>query len=350
LYQDDPNWIPPLRDNQKRLLGWKRHAFYEHAEAESFVARRAGDVVGRIAAIVDRAHCQTHGEHRGFFGFFECTDDREVAGALLTAAEGWLASKGMTCVRGPMNPSMNYECGLLVEGFDRPPTFMMTYNRPYYGALLESCGLVKCHDLLAYEGHLDQLPEVANRLGPLADQAQERAGATLRGMNRARFGSEVELFLRLYNGAMAGHWGFVPLSERETRDLAASMKHLLVPEMALVVEVEGRPVGAVVGLPDFNPAIREINGRLFPFGFFKLLWAKKHVKRIRVLSINVLPEFQRWGLGLVLMKGLVPKAIEMNVQEAEFSWILESNDLARMGLKKGGAVITRTYRLYDKSF
>jgi len=242
---------------------------------------------------------------------------------------------------------MNYECGLLIEGFDSAPTFMMTYNPPYYARLVENYGFTKGHDLLAYLGERGDLPRVAERLNPLADQAQARCQAVIRPTNRKTFRKDVETFIDLYNRTFTVNWGFVPLPPGEMRKLANSLEHLIVPEMAVIAEVDGRAVGAIIGLPDYNPRIKEIGGQLFPFGFLRLLSKKRDIKRLRVLSINVVPEYQRWGRGLVLMKALSPKGIELGFEEAEFSWISEDNDLARLGLEKGGAKIYKKYRMYD---
>lgn len=347
LYADDPNWVPPLRDNQRRLLGYKHHPFHEIAEVQTFLARRNGQVCGRVAAILNHAHNKTYNERRGFFGFFESINDQQVADALFAAVADWFAQRGIRAIRGPTNPSMNYECALLVEGFHSPPTFMMTYNFPYYRQLIEGCGFRKTHDMFAFAGKRDQLPELEQRLGPLIEQARQRSHATLRHLNRKRFMQDVEMFLDLYNRSMVTTWGFVPLSKNELRQLAGELRHLLIPELAIAAEADGRPVGVILGLADYNPCIKKIDGRLLPFGFLRLLWYKRQVRRIRVISINVLPEYQRWGLGLVLMAALVPKGLEMGLQEAEFSWVSEENDLAVMGLKKGGAVLDKRYRMYD---
>lgn len=347
LYQHDANWVPPLVRNQQQLLGYRSHPFHQIAEVQTYLARRGGRVVGRVAVLVNHRHNERYEELRGFFGFFECVEDARVAAALFDACRAWLNERGISRLRGPTNPSMNYECGLLIEGFDSPPVFMMTYNPPYYARLLENYGFQKAHDLLAYIGHRSQLPQVVEQLGGLADQAQERCNAIIRPLNTSAFLDDVRLFLDLYNRSLLATWGFVPLTEAELRALAASLRHLLVPELSLFAEVDGRPVGAILGLPDYNPVIKRIDGRLFPFGFWHLLRSKREVRRVRVLSINVVPEYQRWGLGLVLMKALVPKALELGVEEAEFSWVSEANDLARLGLEKGGARLYKRYRLYD---
>ena len=347
LYRDDPYWIPPLQHNQKQLLGWKYHPFQKIAEIETFVARRGKTVVGRLAAILNHEHNRVHKEERGFFGFFECRDDQEGANALFDAAKAWLAERNIHAIRGPANPSMNYECGLLIEGFDSSPTFMMTYNPPYYARLIEGYGFRKTHDLLAYMGELNQLPEVQARFEPLFKQVVDRTGVTLREMDKSRFMQEVELFLETYNRACINMWGFVPFTADELKATAKNMQHLVLPEMALAAEVEGKTVGCILGLPDFNPVIKQINGRLFPFGVFKLLKSRRRLRRIRIISIDVVPEFQRWGIGLVLMGGLIPRGLELGLQEAEFSWISETNDLARLGLEKGGANLVKRYRMYD---
>ncbi len=347
LYRNDPNWIPPLRDNLREMLNYKKHPFYTNGRIQTFLARRNGEIVGRIAAIVNAEHLKRYKDQRGFFGFFECVDDQQVANSLFDAAREWLKAQGLVHMRGPANPSMNYECGLLIDGFDSAPTFMMTYNPPYYAKLIETYGFGKGHDLLAYIGYRDQLPMVEEKLGPLAEQAQRRSNVTTRPMNPKRFRADVNAFLGLYNSSLEVNWGFVPLTDGELEKLSSSLRMLLVPKLTIISEVEDRAVGAIVGLPDYNPRIKDINGRLFPFGFLRLLSKKNDIKRIRILSINVAPEFQRWGLGLVLMRALVPKAIESDVAEAEFSWVSEDNDMARMGLEKGGAKVYKTYRMYD---
>jgi GNAT superfamily N-acetyltransferase len=345
LYRGDPNWVPRLRIMEKELAGYKHHPFHETAEVQTFLARRGGQVCGRVAAIINREHNREHKEERGFFGFFETVNDPAVAHALLDAVRDWLAARGITKMRGPANPSMNYDCGLLVEGFDSPPTFLMTYNPPFYAQLIESYGFKKSQDLLAYIGYKEQLPGFEENLGWLVDQAQERCQATVRPMTVTN--KDVELFLELYNRSFEAMWGFVPLTKHEMTEFVRTLSYLVSPDLALIAEVDGRGVGAVLGLPDYNPHIKKIRGRLLPFGFLQLLRGKKDVRRIRILSINVVPEFQRWGLGLVLLRSLVPKALSMGVEEAEFSWIAETNMMPRMGLEKMDAKLIKTYRMYD---
>jgi GNAT superfamily N-acetyltransferase len=348
LYRGNPNWVPPLRANLREMLGWKHTPFYDNSRIQLFLARRGGYVVGRIAAIVNGGHNDYYKERRGFFGFFESVDDQQVADALFDAVRDWLADRGITDIRGPANPSVNHECGMLIDGFDSPPTFMMTYNPPYYERLVENWGFRKTQDLLAFIGYLHQLPGVAEKLGPMMEAARERLGAVVRPMKTGpQFLADVELFLEMYNRSLYQMWGFVPIAKDEIKHMARSLRFLLVPELALAAEADGQTVGAVLALPDYNPVIKRINGRLFPFGWVRLLLGKRHARRIRLVTINVLPEYQRWGLGMVLMHYLVPKALSIGVQEAEFSWVAESNHLARKGLEKGGAIHYKTYRMYD---
>ena len=350
LYRGDLHWTPPLRRNQKELVGYARHPFYLHNEAQTFLAYRSGEVCGRIAAILNHGHNERFGERRGFFGFFECVDDQEVACGRLDAVRQWFVQRGIGCLRGPANPAMNYELGLLVEGFDSPASFMMTYNPPYYARLLEGCGLRKTQDLYAYWGHVSMLPKIEAKLAPISDQIKAHYDVRLRPVDTRRFQEDVEAFLSIYNRSLGNTWGFVPMTTEEVRHMARGLRRLMVPELTVGAEIDGKLVGALFGLPDYNPRIRQIDGRLFPFGFLKLLRRKDQIKRIRVISANVLPEYQRLGLGLVLLHGLVPKVIDWGIQEAEFSWVLESNSLSRRSLEKGGALRAKTYRLYDLDF
>jgi len=347
LYEGDANWIPPLRGNQKELLGFRPHPFYHRNEIQTFLATRNGRVCGRIAAILNRAHIDQHGEPRGFFGFFECEDDQDVANALFDAARQWLTEREIPLLRGPMNPALTYDLGTLIEGFEKPPSFMMTYNPRYYPRLIEGYGFRKAQDMYAYWGHIDMLPQIQARYARNVEQIQERCRVRLRPLDKSRFLEEVQTFLTIFNRSLSNTWGFVPMTPEEVRHAARGLQYLIVPELALAAEIDGEVVGAVLGLPDYNPRIRQIDGRLFPFGFLRLLYRKDRIKQIRVLAANVLPEYQLLGIGVVLLSGLVPKAMEWGIREAEFSWVLESNALSRGSLEKGGAKRMRTYRIYD---
>ncbi len=347
LYRNDPSWIPPLRQNQLELLNYKHHPFYDQNEIQTFLALRDGQPVGRVAAIVNNAHNQHYGERRGFFGFFECIEDQEVSDGLFRAVRAWFAERNIFAVRGPTNPSLNYECGLLIDGFDSPPWFMMTYNSPYYARLIEGSGFQKTQDLFAFWGQIEMLQDLDKKMAFIIEETKRRFKVTLRHMERARFNQEVRVFLDIYNRSMVGTWGFAPMSEAEVDHMADSLRHLIVPELTAIAEVDGVPVGVTFGLLDYNPRIKKIDGRLFPFGFIRLLTNKRALTSVRIIATNVVPEYQKWGLGLALLAKLVPSALAWGIKEAEFSWVAESNHLSYKSLKRGGAKITKSYRIYD---
>jgi GNAT superfamily N-acetyltransferase len=347
IYKDNPVWVPPLRRNQEELLGFRHHPFYDDAKGQAFLALKDGQPVGRVHAIMHYPFFRRYKERRGYFGFFESIDDVNVSRALFEAARHWFAQHDVYAIRGPINPSLNYECGLLIEGFDIPPTFMMTYNQPYYPELVEDAGFEKTQDMYSFWGHVDMLKGLDEKLAFVVHECTRRFDIKLRSLDKRRFVQEVRMFLDIYNQSLVGTWGFTPMSEGEIAHAAEAMKYLIVPEMTTVAEIDGRPVGALFGLLDYNPRIKAINGRLFPFGFLRLLWNKKQIKKVRLISTNVIPEYQRWGLGVVLLSRLVPETLAWGIQEAEFSWVLESNSLSYKSLKRGGALIDKTYRLYD---
>ena len=279
IYRNYPNWIPPLRQTQQELVGFVKHPFYEDAQAQAFLATINGKPVGRVHAIMHYTYFRRYGERRGYFGFFESIDDTAVSRALFQAAKAWFAANDVHAFRGPINPSLNYECGLLIEGFDLPPTFMMTYNPPYYPRLVEDFGFQKVQDLFSFYGQADMLAGLDKKLEFVVRECTRRFDIKVRQLNKRRFVEEVKMFLNIYNLSLVGTWGFTPMSDAEVQHAAESMRHLIVPEMTTVAEVDGRPVGALFGLLDFNPRIKAIDGRLFPFGFLRLLWNKRGIKK-----------------------------------------------------------------------
>jgi len=224
---------------------------------------------------------------------------------------------------------------------------MMTYNPPYYARLIEGSGFQKTQDLFAFWGQIEMLKDLDKKMAFIIEETKRRFKVVLRPMERARFNQEVRVFLSIYNRSMIGTWGYAPMSEGEVEHMANSLRHLIVPELTAVAEVDGVPVGVVFGLLDYNPRIKKIDGRLFPFGFIRLLDNKRALTKVRIISTNVVPEYQKWGLGLALLAQLVPSALAWGITEAEFSWVLESNHLSFKSLKRGGAKITKSYRIYD---
>lgn len=349
LYVDDAQWIPPLWDTRKKLLGFKPHPFYLDADGQCFLVRRNDRVVGRVLAVVNHAHNRVHEETRGFFGFFECEDDVEASNLLLQTACDWIRQRGMTDARGPVHPSLNYEVGLLVDGFDTPPTFLIPYNHSYYGRLIEAAGFAKSQDVFSYEAELELLERIDPKLAFVIEESTKRFNAVTRPIDRKNFKADVRTFLSIYNQSLQRTWGYVPMSEAETIEQAEGLKMLLVPEMTSIAEIDGKPVGAGFGLLDYNPLIGKINGRLLPLGWLRLLLGRKKIKRLRLVSANVLPEYQKWGLGLVTLYRILPEALRFGITIGEFSWVLESNSLSRNTILRGGAKLTKTHRIYDKT-
>lgn len=349
VYKDDPHWVPPLWMTRRELVGFKYHPFYDDADRQAFVVRRNDRVVGRVLAIINHGHNRRYDEKLGFFGFYECLNDVEASNELFATASRWLKGKGMTDMRGPVNPSLNYDCGLLIDGFDSPPTFMIPHNREYFQELVEAFGFAKTQDLFSYDAHIDILEDIDPKLKFVIDEATRRFKVECRPIDRSRFTADVRSFLEIYNLSLQQTWGYVPMSEAEIDHQSKGLKYLIVPELTSIAEIDGKPVGAGFGLLDFNQIIKEIDGRLFPFGWLKLLRGKSKIDRLRLISTNVLPEYQKWGLGLVTLARILPDAVDYGIQVGEFSWVLESNSLSRGTIERGGAKRTKVHRLYDRS-
>ena len=265
------------------MLGWGHHPFFDNAEIVTLLAEREGRAVGRLAVLINHVHNRKYNEHRGFFGFFECVNDAMVARSLFEAAHTWLRQRGMTAVRGPVNPSLNYTCGLLVDGFDRPPCFLMTYNPPYYAALMEACGFAKAQDLYAYEMDTGRLAALTARYKPAVLAALESSKLVFRPFDSGKYQRQSETYLDIYNRSLEGTWGFTPLQPREARRIADELRHVIVPQLAVFAEMGGQPIGAVLALLDYNQILGKLNGRLFPFGFARLLTGRRHITAATML-------------------------------------------------------------------
>lgn len=345
LHRNDPVWTAPLRRDVRVLLSRKENPFFEHAEAEYFLARSGGEVVGRIAAIQNRLHNEFHADSTGFFGLFESTDDAAVAKALFDAAGGWLRARGLSAMRGPASFSTNDECGLLVDGFDTPPVLMMPHNPQHYVALVEGSGFTKAKDLLVYQTTHDQLPP---RLVEGAELLSKRRGITVRTLEVKRFDQEVALVKRLYNAAWERNWGFVPMTDHEIDHLARQLKPVVVPDLVAFAEKEGETIGFAVALPDLNVALRaNPSGRLLP-GILKVLWASRKIARLRVILLGTLREWHGKGVDALLYKTIWENGCRRGFHWAEAGWILEDNHAMRNGLVRMGFEVYKTYRLYDR--
>ena len=347
IYRNDPCWVPPLIMDMKKLLDRRKNPFFQHSEAEYFLARKDGEVVGRIAAILNNNHNAFHNERTGFFGFFECIENAEVAGALLSTAEAWVRERNQDRIRGPMNFSTNDTCGLLIEGFDTPPFILMPHNPPYYQQLLENAGYTKVQDMFAYRMYEEQ--GINPRIHKIAQIAREREGVRVRKLNMKRFWEELETVKKIYNDAWSKNWGFVPLTEAEIEHLARELKPVIDPDMVLFAEIEGEAVAFSLSLPDYNQALIKINGRLFPFGIFKLLYYARKINAVRVFTLGVMQKYQKSrGIGPLLYEETFLRGTRKGYTWGEFSWILESNKLMNSALKLLGAEIYKRYRIFEK--
>jgi GNAT superfamily N-acetyltransferase len=342
-YQHDPYWAPPLRIAQKDLLNQKKHPFYRHAEMQTFLALDGSEVVGRIAAILDRN--QFAPDNIGFFGFFEAIDSQPVANALLRAAWDWLRTRGVATMRGPVNPSTNYECGLLVDGFDSSPFVMMTYNPPYYGGLLEGAGLKKIKDLLAYI--TTAAATAGHKAMRVAERAMRSSRVSIRPVNLKKFEAEADSIWSIYSSAWSRNWGFAPLTKEEFRLLAKDLKAILVPDFALIGEIGGRAVGFALAIPDINLALKPAGGNLFPLGLIKLLYHQRKIKSLRVMALGVIEEYRTAGVAAGFYATLIKSAQRLGYGECEFSWVLEDNILMNRSIESLGARRYKTYRLYE---
>lgn len=339
-----------MRRDVHALLSRTKNPFFEHAEAEYFLAERDGAVVGRIAAIHNRLHNETHHDRVGFFGFFECVDDQAVAAALLDAAAAWLRARGRDVMRGPMNFSTNDEFsspGVLIEGFDTPPVVMMSHNPRYYGRLMDAAGMEKAKDLVAY-WIPDRIPE---RLHNAMRRLAQRAEVTIRPVRMKELRAEVGRVQEVYNAAWSRNWGFVPMTEAEFNHMAREIRPVVDPDFVLLAETaDGEPVGFLLALPDLNQAFRHLpDGKLFPFGVFKFLWHKRKVRTARILTLGLKPGWQHLGLGAVMYTRLLEIGIAKGYKGAEGSWILEDNHEMCTALEKLGADLYKRYRVYDRS-
>jgi hypothetical protein len=347
IYRGDPWWVPPLKSEVAGLLD-VRHPFFRNAERALFLALEGDRPVGRIAAIVNRAHDRFHGEKAGFFGFFESVNDPQVAAALLGAAERHLAQRGAAFVRGPMDPSTNEVCGLLVEGHASPPFLMMPYQPTYYAALLEGAGYRKAKDLWAFLYEL--APQVPPRLARLSDRILDREkGLRIRSLEMKDFPRELERIRLIYNDAWERNWGFVPMIPEEFTHMAKQLRPLVVPELVQIAEVGDEPVGFLMSVPDYNLALRLLDGRFTPWGLVRFLAERRRIRTFRLMTMGMRAAWRKRGLDAVLFARSYQEARRLGYRYCEFSWILEDNLLTHRSAELFGAFHYKTYRIYERT-
>ena len=345
IYANDPLWVPPLMMDRKKLIDRKKNPFYSHSEMELFLAERNGKIVGRIGAIINHNHNKEHNENIGFFGFFESIDDQSVADALLNAAKSYLHSKGVTAMRGPANPSVNDEYGLLVEGFDRSPTVLMTYNPRYYATLFERWGLKKLKDLYAYL--LDQNTVYSDRFVRFNEIVKQREGLTFRSIDMKHFQEEVDRIKVIYNKAWSKNWGAVPMTDAEFNALAVDLKPVVVPELIIMAESKGKPIGFALSLPDINVPLKFNKSGGLLSGLYHLYTKKKLIDLVRIIVLGVIPEQQKTGAAGVLFYETAVRAKKLGYRYGEASWVLEDNIMMNRAAEMMNGNRYKTYRIYE---
>ncbi len=351
IYQNDPNWVPPLIMDRMDLLNKEKNPFYQHAEMDLFLAYKDGEIVGRIAAITNENHNKFHEDNNGFFGFFESIDDQEVAKQLLDTVKSWLKEKGKDGIMGPVNPSTNDEAGLLVDGFGSPPFVLMCHNPPYYQKLIENYGLTKAKDLWAWfidsETANANIPEKMYRV---AEKTQKKYGLTIRNIDFKNFKSEVKNLKEIYNNAWSKNWGFVPMTDAEFDHMAKDLKQVADKDFIYIVEKDGKAIGFSLTLPNINEVLKKIkNGKLFPFGLFKLLFGIKKVTTVRVVTLGIVKEYQFGGFSSIMILKTIKTAFDKGLFGGEMSWILEDNQAMNSPIESLGAKVHKTYRIYHQN-
>ena len=351
VYGADRNWVAPLRDDVAKVFS-EKNPFFDHAEIQLFVARRAGADAGRIAAVLDRHHNDFHGEKIAFFGFFEAENDPAVSGALFEAAAAWGRERGMEILRGPANPSLNDEAGLLVEGFDSPPVLMMTYNPRYYVDLVEAAGFRKAKDLLAYWFEVGPAP--LERFTRINERVRRREkNLVMRKISKHSLAADLPKIREVYNEAWEKNWGFVPMTPGEMDFMAKRLKPLLVEDFLFLAEARRpdgslEPIAFMLSLPDYNTAIAPLHGRLLPFGWLKFFLGMKHIRALRVVTLGIKQQYRMRGIQSLMFEEGLRAALERGYTGCEVSWMLEDNDLVIRSVRLWGGRHYKTYRMYEK--
>ena len=351
LNRDQPNWVAPLIHERMQFLDRSRNPFFEHAEAEFFVAERDGEPVGRISAHTDEHWDTYQGGNDAMFGFFEAVNDPAVAAALLDAACEWARERGRERILGPMNFTTNDELGLLIEGYDLPPMILQPWNPPYYGELIEGGGFAKAMDLLMWWLALGELKE-GNEFHPMIHAAAEKVetehGITIRSMDKGDMAAELQRFRDVYNEAWGDNWGFVPITEEEVDFQAKTLKQVLEERWTFIAERDGEVLGAALTLPDINQALAKLNGRLLPLGWLRLLRAQRKIDKVRVFALGVRPEYQHTGIAAAFYIRHLEEADPDRVYGGETGWILETNEAMNRAMEGMGGRVVKKYRIYEK--
>lgn len=349
LYKNSPLYVPHLLIDRKKFFDKKKNPFFQHARVKYFLAYKDGRLAGRIAGIVNDLHNEFHNEKTGFFGFLDCIDDFDVASGLFEKAVEFVKEEGMESIRGPANFSTNDEVGLLIEGFESMPTFMMTYNPPYYINIYEKLGLAKIEDLIAF--YIDRKSAPSERIMRIVEKMRNRGKIKIRKIRMDDFENELELIRIIYNGAWSKNWGFVPMTPEEFSHIATDFKQIVDPDLVFIAFINNEPAGFSLAMPDYNPVFKKMNGRLFPLGLLKFLYhikIKKSLTGLRMLTMGVVHKFHNTGLDMIFFVDTYNEGIRKGYHWAELSWILERNVLMVKSAMLMGAKPYKKYRIYEK--
>jgi len=350
IYKNDPAWVPPLILERKAFLDRKRHPFYQHGDAALFLATRNGEIVGRIMASDDPNYNALHQSNVGCFGLFESVDDVDVAAALFRVAENWLLSKGRSKMMGPIDYSTNYVCGLLIDGFEHPPTLLTAHNPAYYARLIEACGFEKEVDWYAW--WFDQYNTPVSRLRRLVDARARKTSAKICPIDLGRLAAESQRLAAVFNEAWKNNWGFVPFTAAEAEHMAKEMKPIIDPKMTLIAEIDNAPVAFVICVPDINVALHRLNGRLthfgLPIGLIQLLWYGRRIRKVRFVALGVLEKYRQAGIAEMLVLQVMEEGRRRGVS-GELSMTLEGNVRVNRFIEAVGASKYKTYRIYRRA-
>ena len=353
LHSDQPQWVAPLIFERMEFLSREKNPYFEHAEAEYFLAERDGEAVGRITVQVDHRWDEYQGGSDAMFGFFETANDPKVAAALLGAATEWARGKGRGRLLGPMDFTTNDEIGILIEGYERRPMILEPWHPPYYRELIEAEGFDKAMDVQMWELQFGDLKE-GESFDPSIHAAAEKAlgdeGIVIRNMRKREMASEVRRFMDVYNEAWGDNWGFVPITDAEVEFQAKNLKQVIDEDWAYMAEKDGEVVGAALTLPDINQVLAKLNGRLLPTGWLRFLLGKGKVDQLRVLALGVKHDYRHSGVAAGLyLKHLETAAAPGKIEGGEMGWILETNGPMNRAMEGMGGKVVKKYRLYEKA-
>jgi GNAT superfamily N-acetyltransferase len=353
LHRDHPQWVPPLIFERMEFLNRKKNPYFEHAEAEYFIAERDGEPAGRITAQVDRRWDEFQGGSDAMFGFFESEDDPETARALLDAATEWAGARGRSRILGPMDFTTNDEVGILIEGYELRPMILEPWHPPHYRALIEGHGFEKAMDVQMWELNLGELKD-GERFDPSIHEAAKKGlreeGVAIRNMRKRDMANEVRRFMEVYNEAWGDNWGFVPITDAEVEFQAKNLKPVLDEDWAYVAEKDGEAVGAALTLPDINQVMAKMGGRLLPFGWLKFLLGRRRIDRLRVFALGVKHDYRHSGVAAGLyLRHLETSYAPDAIKGGEMGWILETNEPMNRAMEGMGGRVVKKYRIFEKA-